>query len=241
LHRLTHFKPYVHKHHPQQFCLSAAFFQFGYTVPFVHLSPYIQDLGISPTFAGLCVGLIGAGSALGRVTLGWVADRFGRVGVFRVTLVGSGVTCAVWLACTTEAPLVLFSLFFGYFNGGFLAMFPVIISMYFGVARLGGISGIFNMANIPGALSGAPLAGYVKDSTGSYTIAIIASAVFILLSALTMYTVGPPPDEEPGKEARVQSTNQLTSQASDSAQADAIEQGLASRGSSSKASKASNL
>lgn len=181
----------------QKFCLAAAFFQFGYTVPFVHLAPYIGDLGIDATFAGLCVGLIGAGSALGRITLGWVADKYGRIRVFRVTLIGSAVTCGLWIVCTTEVPLVIFSVFFGYFNGGFLAMFPVIISMYFGVARLGGISGIFNMANIPGALAGAPLAGFVKDSTGSYDIAIVGAAVFILLSAITMYTVGPPPEEEP--------------------------------------------
>ncbi|MCZ7153723.1 hypothetical protein NK280_24320, partial [Salmonella enterica] len=56
-------------------CLIASF---GVFVPFVHLVPHAQDLGIAQGTAVLLLGVIGIGSTAGRFFLGSLADRMGR-------------------------------------------------------------------------------------------------------------------------------------------------------------------
>jgi MFS transporter, OFA family, oxalate/formate antiporter len=51
---------------------------FGVFVPFVHLVPYAADHGMGQTAAAMLLGLIGAGSTVGRFVLGGIADRMGR-------------------------------------------------------------------------------------------------------------------------------------------------------------------
>ncbi len=62
----------------------------NFVVPFLAL--YVTlGLGRSPEYAGLVLACAGAGSALGAISGGWLADRAGR----RATLVGSLVAAAV--------------------------------------------------------------------------------------------------------------------------------------------------
>ena len=50
----------------------------GLFIPFVHLTPYARDHGLSESTGVLLLGLIGVGSLVGRFVLGGAADKLGR-------------------------------------------------------------------------------------------------------------------------------------------------------------------
>jgi len=176
---------------------SGFLFQWGFHIPFSHLAAYIEDLGIDSSFAGLCVGLLGAGSALGRLMLGFIADKIGRVRAFQLTLIATGIVQAFWPLCETKGTLVVYAIAFGFVSGGFIALVPVVVAEYFGTARLGGMMGYLSIALVPGSLGGPPLAGLWYDEVGTYTPAILVSAAILTLAGLTLCLLSPPPETPP--------------------------------------------
>lgn len=59
-------------------CLSLFFIYCGMLVPFYYIPLYAEDNKIDPVMANNLLAIGYAGSVLGRVGSGWVADRFGR-------------------------------------------------------------------------------------------------------------------------------------------------------------------
>lgn len=74
---------------------SALFFMAGYNVPLAHLAAYVEDLGFSSQSSGIALALIGAGSSVGRVLLGYVGDKVGRVRTFQGSLVATATVVSV--------------------------------------------------------------------------------------------------------------------------------------------------
>lgn len=66
-------------------------------IPFVHLVPDAESRGIHPVTAATLLGLIGAGSLLGRFTIGAAADRIGRRRSLALAFAIMAATMAWWL------------------------------------------------------------------------------------------------------------------------------------------------
>lgn len=179
---------------------TAFFFQFGYHGPFVFLAAFARDNGIESSRAALAVGLLGIGSAVGRVGLGFAADYIGRVRTFQVTLFATAVCLAVWPVCTDAVSLGIFAFFFGFFSGGFIALVPVVTAEFYGAEKLGGTMGIISLALIPGSIGGPPLLGLLNDSTSSFLGSAIFSAVMVFLSGFCIMAL--PTDGEAYRLAR---------------------------------------
>ncbi|MHB8574670.1 MAG: MCT family MFS transporter [Dehalococcoidia bacterium] len=172
--------------------LSCLFTSLALFIPFVHLSSYAKNEGISASGAAWIVGLIGAGSAGGRLFLGSAADRLGR----RRSLIGTyavmGVMLLWWLLSHSAWQLAIFSVGFGLGYGGFVALLPALAADYFGAARAGAIiGGLYTSAGI-GNLIGPTLAGKVYDATGAYTIAIVAGIVVNVLAVACIVLLDEP-------------------------------------------------
>jgi len=158
----------------QLLAFGAMFFQAGYMVPFSSASPFIEELGFDTTFAATAVSLIGIGSAIGRISIGFVADRLGSIRTFQASMVATGIICAVWWFCQTRGSLIAFSLFFGGFSGSFIALVPLVFGEYFGLARLGSVMGYVSLVLVPGSFIGPFAGGKLYDETGDYR----ATAIF---------------------------------------------------------------
>lgn len=124
--------------------------------------------------------------------MGPVADRFGRMLTFRLCLFAAGAILAIWPACTTEPSIYSFGFFYGFTSGGFICLSPVVSADMWGVANLGGIFAILNIANIFGALGSGPVAGAIFDTYGTYWPAIWFGAACILCSATALTRVSKP-------------------------------------------------
>jgi MFS family permease len=159
-------------------------------VPFVFLPPYAVLHGASGVAAGTLVGLIGIASVAGRLGLGPVADRFGRIRVYRLCFVAMAASFTIWLLATEYPWLVAFALLFGVGYGGFIALNPAVVAEAFGVVGLGAIVGVLYTSAGIGSLVGPPLAGVVIDATGTYTWAILGAMACAAAAAAVLIPLG---------------------------------------------------
>ena len=161
-------------------------------VPFVHIVPYAIDLSIAPKQAAGLVSLIGLGSMLGRMTMGGVADRFGRKPTQVVLFVALGASYLAWFAAESYPSLILFALGYGIFYGGFIALMPALIADYFSGPRLSSVIGLQYTSAAFGSLIGPVAAGTIYDRTGAYGLALLVAAVLCVLSATLLAATTPP-------------------------------------------------
>jgi len=145
---------------------------FALFVPVVHLPAYAAASGASPVAGAALVGIIGVASVVGRIALGAVADRFGRVRTFRASFAVLAAAFAFWLghiaAGGSFAVLIAFAVVLGVGYGGWIALQPAVIADAFGVRGLGWLVGLVYTAAGTGALLGVPVAGALVDATGGY-------------------------------------------------------------------------
>ena len=145
---------------------------FALFVPVVHLPAYAAARGAGPVAGAALVGIIGVASVVGRIALGAVADRLGRVRTFQASFAVLAVAFAVWLGHValggSFAVLVAFAVVLGVGYGGWIALQPAVIADMFGVRGLGWVVGLVYTAAGIGALLGVPVAGALVDATGGY-------------------------------------------------------------------------
>jgi MFS family permease len=156
---------------------------FGLFVPFVHLVPYAVDHGIAPSLAVLLLGAIGVGSTIGRFFLGGLADRLGRQLALLVMFLGMALALAAWAVSAGFWALAGFSLVFGVFYGGYVAVLPALVMDYFGGRNVSGVIGILYTSVAFGTLIGPGAAGFAFDISHSYVLPILAGVGLNVVAA----------------------------------------------------------
>lgn len=154
--------------------LSLALFQV-----FVYLPDFAEGIGVDEIPAAALVAVVGGSSIAGRLGLGLVADRWGRIRTYRACFLVMALSYGIWLVAPSYLWLVVFAVVMGGSYGGFIALNPAVVAEVFGVAGLGSIMGLLYTGPGFGALAGPPLAGLVIDAAG-YRWAIAASMVLAL-------------------------------------------------------------
>lgn len=149
----------------------------------VHLLPYlIQDRSLDATLAATIVGLMAIIGAPGRVLFGWLGDRTDK----RYVMAGCFIFQSVGITALNLVPgwtgIALFLGLYAPTYSGVLPLIPAIQAEYFGPERFGTIRGMMTPVGLVGTVIGPVFAGYVKDVTGSYGIALTAFAVSNLLA-----------------------------------------------------------
>lgn len=155
----------------------------GTFVPFVHLAPFAMDQGLSRSEGVWLVGLIGVGSTLGRFVLGGLADRIGRGRCLSLIMLCTGLALLYWIVAQGFLALAVFALAFGLFYGGFVALVPAVTADLFGLRAMSSVLGVLYTSVALGTLLGPTLAGWVFDSTGSYTWPILICALGCVVAA----------------------------------------------------------
>lgn len=177
--------------------LSLALFQV-----FVYLPSFAEDQGAGEVPAAALVAVVAGASIAGRLLLGPVADRFGRIRTYRASFLVLGLSFGLWLAAPSYGWLVVFALVVGASYGGFIALAPAVVAEVFGTAGLGGLIGFVYTGAGVGALLGPPLAGELIDAAG-YWWAIAASGIVALAAWAALLPLdraeaeGPPPTPTP--------------------------------------------
>jgi MFS family permease len=155
-------------------------------VPFVFLPTAAVAEGVSPVAAATLIGVIGVASVVGRLAIGALADRVGRVRMFQACFAILATSFVIWLVGASWPWLLAFAVVLGTGYGGWIALQPTVLAELFGVRGLGGLVGLVYTGGGIGALVGPPLAGLLVDATGGYRWAIATAGLFGLGAFLAL-------------------------------------------------------
>jgi MFS family permease len=161
-------------------------------MPMVHIVPFAVDLGISHFLAAMTISVIGFAGFAGRLAIGPISDRLGRVATLGLCLFLQALSFLGFTICTGLGLLYPAAAVFGFSYGGVTALFPALLGDFFGRLAIGAIVGfIFALAGSPAAF-GPLIAGYMYDATKSYHAAFVLSAILNLAALLLLLALKKP-------------------------------------------------
>ncbi|MEE8419076.1 MAG: MFS transporter [Dehalococcoidales bacterium] len=136
----------------------------------IHLMPYLTSLGIARSVAALAVTIYSFATLTARIPFGVMADIFTKKYVMAVSLGLTTVGLVLYgmIDGSSFAMVVLFTVVYGLGTAGAMPLRAAIIREYFGARKFGTIYGIVSVFTTVGSAIGAPLAGWVFDSSGQY-------------------------------------------------------------------------
>lgn len=168
---------------------SGGLISFALFIPLIHLVPYTVDKGLGTDTGVWLISLIGVASLAGRFSVGFIADRIGRLETLIGVYAGMAVMLAFWGIADEPVTLVIFAVIFGILYGGFTPLMPAIHADIFGVRHLGTIMGVSYSGAGLGVMTGPTLAGLLFDLTGGYVLAIAAAAIAMAVGAICLAVV----------------------------------------------------
>ena len=150
---------------------------FSIIIPFTFLSTYaVQELAMSYEASTRLITVIGIGAIIGKITLGPLSDKIGRIRVMMLCALlitggslGMAYTQGVWLILCIS----IFSL--GY--GIAWSMYAASASDYFSKDFSGSIVGLWTVYLGIGSILSPIIAGWIADATGTLSWSFILSAI----------------------------------------------------------------
>lgn len=184
LHLLSHW-PFM------RFVLAITLINAGYFIPYVHLVAHAREQGFDQYQAAFLMSVAAVADLCGRLFSGWLGNcrafRLGHILVTWTSLTGVSLMLIPW---GHKYPLlVAISLCYGFFAG---ALTPVVFSIIPEIVGIGNIfssMGLLQMIESIGGLLGAPLSGWLKDTTGDFKASFFAAGSFFLAGSLVLVTL----------------------------------------------------
>lgn len=134
----------------------------------IHLSALLTDRGVTPAQSALALSLMGLATMCGRLTTGWLVDRFFAARVSCVLLVIASTGAFILSGAQTFATGALAAILVGFGAGGETDVAPYLLSRYFGLRSFSTLFGLMWMAHASAGAIGPVLMGRIFDATGSY-------------------------------------------------------------------------
>ncbi len=158
-------------------------FCFGFVVAgsVLHFIPYLRVLGYRPRAAAFAMSVVFAFNSLGKLVMGWLADRTSGRFALTVNFLMSLAGIAMLFGAARVWVLAIALPFYGLPLGAPQLLVPLTTVESLGLRRFGSISGITGFCNTVGRASGSVAAGAIFDLTGGYGGVL---RLFIALSAL---------------------------------------------------------
>ncbi|ORX70307.1 MFS general substrate transporter [Linderina pennispora] len=134
---------------------------------------------------------LNAGSAIGRIGAGYIADKAGNINTLVVSDVLTVVIqMSIWMTAKSIGQLYALCILYGMFSPTFISINAVIVATYFDQDILASVMGMANMFAGVGGLAGNLSQGHIVDrydKRQGFNNTIIFSAMFILFSGIVVY------------------------------------------------------
>jgi sugar phosphate permease len=128
--------------------------------------------------------IILAGSIVGRLTMGWLADRWPKKYVMLLIYVIVAASIPMLVYAPTPASIKVCAFLFGIGLGGDYMIIPLMAAELYGVAILGRVMGIVLTADSVSESLVPMLVASMRDSTGSYASGFLVLVALAAIGAL---------------------------------------------------------
>lgn len=169
----------------------ALFFIFiGMFTPIFFIPTYAVTTGMDPALAGYLLAIINAASTFGRIIPGVLADKYGRLNMFTVGALGTGVLVFCMNSATSNAALIVYSIVFGFTSGTIISGASAAISLCCEDPRdIGTYMGMGLSLSGLGALIGPPVNGaFVERYGGFFEVSMFSGAMCLLGTFIALAT-----------------------------------------------------
>jgi len=160
---------------------------FGSMSIIAHLPAFLGDRGFeSHAAAGVLSFAIGF-SVIGRVSFGFLADRFTKRRILSWAFVLQALAVLCLFRVQWSGALPGFVVLFGLGLGGGAVLIPLLVGECFGLRAFGKVLGVVMIAATLGGAAGPVVTGHIFDVTGSYRLAFIFHVVALTAAAVAIF------------------------------------------------------
>jgi MFS family permease len=180
---------------------SGAVFQgAAYYIPVFFFATYASSLGYSDTAGANFIALSNACNAIGKIVIGYAADRYGRLNVLLLTTIISAISALVFWVPSTILPFaqhqeasrglfIAFTIFYGVFASAYVALFPTSLVELFGPQNFASVNGFLYMLRGLATMVGTPVSGLlIRSSTAAVMNPRMYEGMSVLVTMLLFAT-----------------------------------------------------
>jgi MFS family permease len=153
-----------------------------------HLQLYLRDQRFTPEDAAQVASFLLIASILGRITMGFLADRFPRKYVMLAAclMVAAGILLLYFSAASSA--VYMFAFIFGFGMGADYMLIPLMTAECFGLGSLGRLMGVILTTDAVAQALAPMLVGRIYDLQRSYDwgLALLASMAILGAFAVTL-------------------------------------------------------
>jgi len=148
-----------------------------------HLVTYAKETGIPEMTAATLLSVAGGTNILGKIVVGIASDKYGRKPLFVICFLIQAAMI-IWLIKSTSSWMFyVFATIWGLGYGGWMPLMPAIVGDLFGLRHMGSVLGVAGLSLGVGGTIGPIMAGYIVDSTGCYSPALLAGSLAMFMAA----------------------------------------------------------
>lgn len=154
----------------------------GSFIPFFYIQHYAGEMTDTSTVLSFyTLSMMNAGSMFGRIIPGLVADRIGTMNTLLISGFITVILVFSWVAITSTAGILIFSILYGFGSGGFVALqSPTVAHLCPEVDLVGTWLGMIAFLSGLGMLIGNPISGAIL-AHGSWTGLQCFSGAFTMI------------------------------------------------------------
>lgn len=156
-----------------------------------NLAPYVSDKGFDPARAAYLMSLLSVIMIGGKIFFGAMSDRWDHRYLYWIAAAFMAIGISILIAGGSYPLLLLASLLMGFAAGGFLPLLGAIIASRFGPKAFGRTMGLIGPFLTINAFA-PQLAGWMRDTTGSYDVAFQILVALMIPISLVMVMLRSP-------------------------------------------------
>ena len=141
--------------------------------------------------AAYLVSLLAIFNTFGRIGMGMLSDRIGRTQTLMVAIALQIGNMLLFPTLSTELGFVAGAALAGVGYGALLSVFPSLTADYFGMKNYGSNFGVLYTAWGISGFMGPVMASMIVDTTGSYTMAYVISAIMLAAAGAAAFMTRP--------------------------------------------------
>lgn len=170
------------------FCIAMFFGYVGFFGPIFYVQSYaIDEKLLSENLAFYLVPILNAASVPGRIVPSVLAIRTGPLNMLLPAATTTGILSLIWIGIRNAPEIIIFSVLYGFFSGGFVSLPAVALtSLTPDFRRLGTRMGMCSVICSLGSLCGTPVCGALLDATGSYLGVQLFSGLAIFITGIML-------------------------------------------------------